>query len=101
MCVVEISDLPCFDSGHTLNLTFEEIPDIQRQGIDPDDYNVPEPGNIPFPGIIPLPQLKDENSWRSEGNICLRRSNNLHNTYVAIKNYSCEEAMKINNFELF
>ena len=58
MCGVEISDLPCLDSGHNLNLTSEEMADIRHQGIAVDDDNDTAPGNIPVPGKNPY------HNWR-------------------------------------
>ena len=42
-----------------------------------------------------------ENIWRYEVIICMRRSNHLHNTNAAIKNYSREEVMKMTKLEFF
>ena len=53
VCCVEISDLPYLASGHNLNLTFEEMADIWRQGISVDDDNEPAPGKIHIPGKTP------------------------------------------------
>ena len=58
MCGVEISDLPCLDSGNNLNTTFEEMADIRRQGIAADDDNDPAPGNIPVPPQKPYHNWK-------------------------------------------
>ena len=101
MCGVEILDLPCLASGNNLNLTSDDMDDLRRQGIDVDDYNYPAPENIPVPKINPLPQLEEDKNWSSEGIICPRKSNNLHNTYADFNNYSCEEVMKMNKYELF
>ena len=54
---IEIFDLTCLDSGHTSNLTYEDIHDLQGQGIAVNDDNNPELENIPVPKNIPLTQL--------------------------------------------
>ena len=95
MCGVEISDLPCLASRHNLNLTSEDMADIQRQGISVEEYDDPSPKNIP------LQQLEEDNSYRLGGIICSRRLKNLHNTYAAFKNYSREVVMKMTELELF
>ena len=65
VCGVKISDLPCLASGYNLNLNYEDMADLQRQGIDVDNNNDPDSENIPVPQNIPLTQMEEENSWRS------------------------------------
>ena len=101
ICGVEISDLPCLDQGHNLNLTSEDMDDLRFHGIDPNDKKDPASRKIPVPSKIPLKQLEEENSWRSEGNICPRLSNNLHNINAAFKSYTCEEVTKMTKMDLF
>ena len=89
MCGVEISDLSCLASGHNYNLTSEDMADLRCQGISFDDNNYPPPPEkIHVPGTIPIKQLEEDNSWRSEGIIFPRLSNNLHNTNDAFNNYT-------------
>ena len=66
MCGVENSDSPCLASGHNLNLIYEELADIWRQGIAVEDNNDPAPEKIPVPIKITLTKLEEDNSWRSE-----------------------------------
>ena len=69
--------------------------DLQSQLFAVNDDNNPSPENTP------LPKLEGENFWRLEGILWPRQSKQLHNTYYAFKNYSCEEVMKMKNLELF
>ena len=85
---IEIIGLPCLTSGHNLNLTSDDMADLQRQCISIDKDNDPAPENSTVTKNIPLPQLKEDNSWRSEVIICLGRSKNLHNTSAPFNNYS-------------
>ena len=101
VCGVEILDLPCLASGYNSNLTSEDMADIRRQVIAVDNNNDPDPSNIISPENIPLPQPEEENSWISEGIICPRRSNNLHNTYSYFNNYSHEEVMNMTKLDMF
>ena len=73
VCGVEISDLPCLDSGHNWNLTSEEMCDLQHKVIAVDDENDPATKNIHSHKNIPFPQLDEENIWISEVIICLRQ----------------------------
>ena len=75
--------------------------DLWLQGITIEDNKDPAPEKNPFPVKIPVTQLEDEKSWISEGIIYPRRSNDLHNTNAAFKNYTCEEVIKMMNLELF
>ena len=68
VCGVEFSDLPRLDSRQKLNLTSDDMDDLQRQGIDVDDENGPSPENIPYE----VPQPEGGYIWRSEGIICPR-----------------------------
>ena len=77
-----------------MNLTSDDMDDLQRQVIAVDDDNYPSPENIP------LPQLEESYSWISEGIICLRRSKTLHNTSADFKHYSREEVMKMTKLEI-
>ena len=77
------------------------MPDLRSQEIYAKSFNKPAPENIPVPKNTPLPQLEEENSWRLEGIIFQRQSNNLHNTNPAFKNYSCEEVMKMTKLGMF
>ena len=45
----EISDLPCLASGRNLNLTSDDMADIQHQGIDFDKDIDPKPKKHPSP----------------------------------------------------
>ena len=91
MCGVEISDLPCLALGDNLSLTSKDMADLRLQDIAFDDDNDnPYQKNIPIPGNIALTQLEEDNSWRSKGIICPRRSNNLHHANAAFNNYTCE-----------
>ena len=94
---VKFLDLPCLTSGRNSNLTSYDMADLWRQGIAADDDNKISTENIPDE----VPQPEDSKIWKSEGIICLRRSNNFHNTYVAFKNYSSEEVMTMTNLEVF
>ena len=49
VCGVEISDLPCLASGRNLNLTSDDMADIQHQGIDFDNDIDPKTKNYPSP----------------------------------------------------
>ena len=80
--------------GNNLNLTSEYMAYIQRQGIDVDANNNPDPKKN-------LPQLEEDKSCRLVVIICLGRSNNLHNTYAYSNNYYCGEVMKMTKLELF
>ena len=101
VCGVEISDLPCLASGHNSNLTSEDTADLWRQVISVDNDNEPAPEISPVPQNTPLTQLEEDNSWRSEGIIFPRRSNNFHNTNAVFNNYSREEVIKMTKLELF
>ena len=98
---VEILDLPCLASRNNLNLTSEDMADIRRQGISVYDNKEPALKKIPVPENILLTQLEEDNSWRYEGIICPRRSNNLQNTNAAFKKYSREEVTKMTKLDLF
>ena len=78
-----------------LNLTSDEMDDLRRQDIvvNEDKYYAPE--NIPDKVL----QLEECFSRISEVIICPRGSNNLCNTYVTFKNYSCDEVMKMEKLE--
>ena len=54
-----------------------------------------------LPQKIPLAKLEEGCSWRKEGIIFPRQSNNLHNTYAAFNNYSRKEVMKMKKLEMF
>ena len=95
VCGVEFSFLPYLDSGKYLNRTSDGMTNIRHQGIDVDYKNSPVPQNIP------LPQLEEGYSWISDVIIFPRRSNNLHNTYAAFKNYPHEEVMRMKKLELY
>ena len=101
VCGVEILDLPCLASGHNSDLTSEEIADLWSQCISINNYNKPALKDINVPGKIPLKQLEKENSWRPEGIIFSRLSNNLHNINANFKNYTREEEMNKTKLELF
>ena len=62
---------------------FREKFEPRHQGISVDDNN----GHAPKYTQDEVPQLVNDYSCRSEGIICLRWSNNLHNTYAAFKKY--------------
>ena len=66
VCGVEFSDLPRLDSRQKLNLTSDDMDDLQRQGIDVDDKNGPSPENIPYE----VTQPEGGYIWRPEGIIC-------------------------------
>ena len=97
MCGGEILYLPCLDSGQNLNLTSDDMADLRFQGIDVDNNYYHVPKNIPYE----VPQPEDGYSWISEGIIFPRQSKNSHNTYVALKNYSCEEVIKMTKLGIF
>ena len=99
MCGVEISGLPCLDSGHNSNLTSEDMYNLWLQGMSVNDKNEPAPKNIPFPKQIPLTQLEYDSSWKPEEIICPRRLKHLHNINSDFNNYSCEEAMKMKKLD--
>ena len=101
MCGVQILDLPCLSSGHNLNLTYEDMADLWRQGIAVNDENDPAPKTFPIPVNSPLTQPEDENSWRYEGIIFPRRSNNLNNTNTVFKNSTREEVLKMTKLKFF
>ena len=95
MCGAEILDLPCLASGRNSNLAFDDMDDLNNQGISVNGNNDPVPENIP------LTQREEGYSWILEVMIFLRQSNNLHNTYAAFDNYSRKEVMKMAKLELF
>ena len=101
VCGAEISHLPCLASGHNSNLTSEDMDNLRRQGISVNDDIDPDPENMPVSRNIHLSQLEEYNSWISEGIICLKKSNNIHNTNSAFKNYSRENLMKMKKLEPF
>ena len=84
-------------SGQNLNLISNDMADLHLQGIVVDDDIDPAPENIPYEET----QSVNDYNCKSEGIICPRQSNNLHNNYAAFKNYSREEVMKMTKLELF
>ena len=53
VCGVEISGLPCLDSGNNLNLTSEYMAGLRCQGISVEKDNNTDPQNNPVPEIFP------------------------------------------------
>ena len=80
-------DLSCLVSGINLNLTSNYMVDIRYQGISVDYENDPDPYNI----TNEVPQPENYFNSKSEGIIFPKKSNNLHHTYAAFKNYYREE----------
>ena len=94
---VEFSNLLCLALGRNLNLTSNDMADLRRQCIAVDDDNEPYPEKISYE----VPQTVNDFNWKPEGIILPRRSNIVHHTYAAFKNYSREEVMKMTKMELF
>ena len=96
VCGVDFLDLPCLVSRINLNLASNYMLDLRYQGISVDYENDPYPYNIKNE----VPQPVNSFNSKSEGIIFRNKSNNLHHTYAAFKNYYREEVMKMKKMEL-